>query len=68
MIPAPWIRRGLAVTIQAGDLEHAVEAIQIGPPLVMNMTMFDIHYFAYEDVDYPEGSEEELFVRRPLTE
>lgn len=66
MIPARWIKRGLQVTIHAGALEHAVEEIEIGPPLIMNMTMFDIHYFDYEDVDYPEGYEEEIFVRRPL--
>jgi len=68
MIPARWIKRGLQVTIHAGDLEHAVEKLEIGPPLIMNMTMFDIHYFDYEDVDYPDGYEAELFVRRPLTE
>lgn len=68
MIPARWIKRGLEVTIRAGELEHDVGHIAIGPPLIMNMTMFDIHYFDYEDVDYPEGYEEEIFVRRPLTE
>lgn len=68
MIPAPWIKRGLEITIHAGDVEYDVGHIEIGPPLIMNMTMFDIHYFDYEDVDYPEGYEEEIFVRRPLTE
>ncbi len=66
-IPARWIKRGLKVTIHAGEREHTIEHIEIGPPLVMNMTMFDIHYFDYEDVDYPAGYEEEIFVRRPLT-
>jgi len=68
MIPARWIKRGLDVTIHAGDLDHSVARLEIGPPLIMNMTMFDIHYFDYEDVDYPDGYEEEIFVRRPLTE
>ncbi len=68
MIPAEWIKRGLEVTIHAGDRVHAVKHLEIGPPLVMNMTMFDIHYFDYEDVDYPEGWEEEIAVRRPITE
>jgi len=68
MIPARWIKTGLEVTIHAGDLEYSVEKLDIGAPLIMNMTMFDIHYFDYEDVDYPEGYEEEIFVRRPLTE
>jgi hypothetical protein len=68
MIPAPWIKRGLEMTIHAGDLEHRVERLEIGPPLVLNMTMFDIHYFDYEDADYPDGWEEEIAVRRPLSE
>jgi|SaaInlStandDraft_1057018.scaffolds.fasta_scaffold11259_3 hypothetical protein len=67
-VPARWIKRGLEVTIHAGDLSHEVRTIEIGPPLVLNNTMFDIHYFEYEDVDYPEGWEEEMAVRRPLTE
>ena len=67
-VPARWIKRGLEVTIHAGDSELPVEKLEIGPPLIMNMTMFDIHYFDYEDVDYPDGYEEEIFVRRPLTE
>jgi len=67
MIPARWIKRGLEVTIHAGDLEHRVALLEIGPPLVLNMTMFDIHYFGYEDVDYPEGWEEEIAVRRPIS-
>ena len=68
MIPPRWIKRGLEVTIHAGDIQHSVQKIEIGPPLIMNMTMFDIHYFDYEDVDYPDGYEEEILVRRPLTE
>jgi hypothetical protein len=67
-IPGEWVKRGLQVVIKAGDLEEKVENIEIGPPLKMNMTMFDIHYFDYEDVDFPDGFDEEIFVRRPLTE
>lgn len=67
-IPARWIKRGLEVTIHAGDLAHGVDFLEIGPPLVLNMTMLDIHYFAYEDADYPAGWEEEIAVRRPLSE
>ncbi len=68
MIPKRWIKRGLAVTIHAGDLEHTVENLAVGPPLILNMTMFDIHYFEYEDVDYPEGWEEEIAVTRRVSE
>jgi hypothetical protein len=68
MIPARWIKRGLEVIIHAGDVKHEVRYIDVGPPLVLNMTMFDIHYFAHDDVDYPEGWEDEIAARRPLSE
>ncbi len=67
MIPACWIKRGLQVTVRAGDLEQEVDLLEIGPPLVLNMTLLDIHYFDYEDADYPEGWEEEIAVRRPVS-
>lgn len=67
-IPGEWIKRGLEITIHAGDVSHEVHTIEIGPPIVINNTMFDIHYFDFEDVDYPEGWEEEMAVRRPVTE
>lgn len=67
MIPASWVKRGLEITVHAGETRYHVDPIAIGPPLLMHMTMFDIHYFDYEDVDYPNGYDEELFVRRPLT-
>jgi hypothetical protein len=28
------------------------------------VTLFDIHYFDYEDADYPENWEEEIFLKR----
>ncbi len=67
MIPARWIKRGLQVTLHAGDLEQEVGCLEIGPPLVLDMTLFDIHYFDYEEADYPEGWEEEIAVRRPVS-
>jgi hypothetical protein len=67
-IPGKWIKRGLAVTIHAGGIEHVVEDLEIGPPLVIKMNVLDIHYFDYEDADYPQGWEEEIEVRRPFTE
>jgi hypothetical protein len=68
MIPGKWIKRGLEVSIYAGDVTHTVEELEVGPPMVIHMTMLDIHYFDYEDADYPEGWVEEMAVRRPFTE
>jgi hypothetical protein len=67
-IPGRWIRKGLEVTVKAGEAEHAIENLNIGPPIRLDMTMFDVHYFGYEDVDYPEGWEEKIAVKRPVTE
>lgn len=67
MIPGRWIERDLQVTVRAGDAEKVFEGLSIGPPLVLNVTMFDIHYFDYEDADYPAHWEEEMAVRRPVT-
>lgn len=67
-IPPEWVKVGLEILIKAGEIEYQVEHLEIGPPLVMNMTMFDVHYFDYEDVDYPDGFDAEIFARRPLSE
>ncbi len=67
-IPGRWISKGLTVTVKAGDVEKAFNELCIGPPLRLHMTMFDIHYFDYEDVDYPDTYVEEIGIRRPVTE
>ena len=67
-IPGRWIRKGLHVTIRAGQRQRVLDNLRIGPPIRLNMILFDVHYFDYEDVDYPEGWAREIAVRRPLTE
>jgi len=66
MIPAKWIKRGLEITVTAGEKEHAIKGLNIGAPIVLNMTVLDIHYFGYEDADYPENWAEELMLKRPV--
>lgn len=66
MIPGRWISKGATFTIRAGDAEKVLDSVLIGPPLTLAMTMFDIHYFGYADVEYPEGWAEELAVKWPV--
>jgi hypothetical protein len=66
MVPGKWIRQGVAVMVRAGEEERAFDSILVGPPTQLKMTMFDIHYFGYADVDYPEGWAEELAVKWPV--
>ncbi len=66
MIPGKWIARKVALTIRAGQAETVFDSLNIGPPITLRMTMFDVHYFGYADVDYPEGWAEELAVKWPV--
>jgi hypothetical protein len=66
MIPKEWIQHGLQVRVKAGEEEVAFKDLKVGAPTVVNMTMFDIHYFNYEDLDYPKGWESELEARWPV--
>lgn len=67
MIPGKYISKGVKVTVRAGEAEKVFDPLHVGPPTAMKMTMFDIHYFGYADVDYPEGWAEELAVKWPVT-
>ncbi len=66
MIPKEWVQRGLQVTVKAGDETAAFPDLKVGAPTVVNMTMFDIHYFAYETKDYVAGTLEELEAKWPV--
>ena len=68
MIPAQWVRRGLTVTVTAGDQQRVIDDLNIGAPIVINMTVLDIHYFGYEDANYPSNYVEELMNKRPVAE
>jgi len=67
-IPGRWIKKGLKVAVKAGEAERSLDKLCIGPPIRLNMTMFDVHYFDYADVDYPDGWVAEIGVKRPVTE
>jgi hypothetical protein len=61
------IAKGVKVTIRAGEVNRRYSIrFTSGPPTAMKMTMFDVHYFDYADVDYPEGWAEELAVKWPV--
>ncbi len=66
MIPAEWVRRGLRVSVTAGDRRHVIDDLAIGAPIRIPMTVLDIHYFGYEDADYPGDWVNELFVKRRI--
>lgn len=65
-IPGKWISKGLTIRVRAGHKQVVFDALSIGPPTDLKMTMFDIHYFDYDDVDYPENWAEELAVKWPV--
>lgn len=67
IIPGRWIRKGLKVVVTAGDAERTIDEVKVGSRIDLKMTMIDIHYFDYEDVDYPENWEEEIALKRPVT-
>ena len=39
--------------MRAGEAERVFDDLSTRPPLVLDVTMFDIHYFGCEDADYP---------------
>ncbi len=67
MIPKEWVQRGLQVRVSAGEAQVAFTNLAVGAPTVVTMTMFDIHYFAHEDIDYAKGWERELEARWPVS-
>jgi hypothetical protein len=66
MIPGKWVSKQIKVVVRAGKQQAVFDSLNVGPPTALNMTMFDIHYFGYADVDYPEGWAEELAVKWPV--
>ena len=68
MIPADWIQPGLSVTVRAGDDQVVLDALPVGAPTTVHMTMFDMHYFALSSGDYPAGWEEELEAKWPVAD
>lgn len=66
MIPGKWISQELKLRVRCGDKEKVFDKLNIGPPITLKMTMFDVHYFGCADVDYPGDWAEELAVKWPV--
>jgi len=65
MIPARMVRKGLVVEVRAGSSRVRHE-IAVGAPTVVQMKMFDVHYFGRGTNDYPEGFFRELEAKWPV--
>lgn len=65
MIPARWVRQGMVVEVRAGAsvVRHD---INVGAPTVVQMKMFDVHYFGKGTNDFPPGFLQELEAKRPM--
>ena len=68
MIPKEWIRSGLKVTVMAGDEKVVFDHLKIGAPTVVEMTMFDIHYFEYEENDYDKDWRRSILEKWPAAD
>lgn len=65
MIPARCVRKGMVVEVRAGA--SAVRRdINVGAPTVVQMKMFDVHYFGRGTNDYPAGFFKELEAKWPV--
>jgi hypothetical protein len=68
VIPAEWVKPGLAVNVTAGAATVNFANLKIGAPTKVIMRMFDIHYFGQTTGDYPAGWKEELEAKWPLSQ
>ena len=67
MIPARLVRQGLVIEVRAGA-SVARHAINVGAPTVVQMKMFDAHYFGRGTNDYPQNFLKELESKWPVAE
>lgn len=68
VIPAELVQPGLSVVINAGDETIAFDTLNIGAPNKIIMNMFDIHFFEFDEGDYPTGWQEEMIDKLPVSE
>lgn len=79
LLPKEWVAPGLTVTVElrraslsgggSVPLDRVVyDKLHIGAPTRLAMTMFDLHWFAKVEGDYPEGWFEELGSKLPVAE
>jgi hypothetical protein len=65
LIPARLVRKGLVVEVRAGASVVRHE-INVGAPTVVQMKMFDVHYFGKGTNDYPANFFKELEAKWPV--
>lgn len=65
LIPARLVRKGLVVEVRAGSSRVRHE-IAVGAPTVVQMKMFDVHYFGRGTGDYPPNLFKELEAKWPV--
>lgn len=65
MIPARLVRTGMEIEVRAGNsvVHHA---IKVGAPTMVQMKMFDVHYFGRGTGDYPTNMFQELESKWPV--
>jgi hypothetical protein len=66
MIPKAWIQPGITISIAAGKDRVDFDDLKVGAPTIVNMTMFDMHFFAHEERDYDPGWQRAMEVKWPM--
>jgi len=65
MIPARLVRPGMKIEVQSGNsVVH--QAIKVGAPTLVEMKIFDVHYFGRGEGDYPTNMFQELASKWPV--
>lgn len=81
-MPKTWVKQGLSVSVELRQYDYHPDGEQmgvmvadrydagvlpVGAPSEVVMTQFDVHFFGQgQGADYPEGWEQELFMKLPL--
>lgn len=65
MIPARLVRKGMIIEVRAGTSTVRHE-INVGAPTLVQMKMFDVHYFGRGKEDYPPNFLKELESKWPV--
>ncbi len=68
IIPSTWMHPDLDITVTADMANVAYNNLEIGAPTVVDMTMFDVQYFADTNGDYPAGTLEEIEAKWPVAD
>lgn len=66
MIPKDWLQPNLTVSIAAGDQTQELSDITIGAPTEVPITMFDTHFFQFNEGDYASGWKQEIESKWPV--